>query len=369
MKPSRRMRGPEKRKFWGKYMAICRDIHDPEKLGRIRVECPAVYGKGHLSDWAWPCFRPGEFLLPKEGDGVWIEFQAGDPAYPVWTGVWYTRPDGPNGAPWQEDHDELMDKEGNSVDRDAADHAEDKEHLRHHGHPPYYDPHLKGWLFPSGHRIRVEESPGGQYLELVDPHGRVVRITDEAGVEGIELRDAAGQYIRMHDDNHPEPDEDWYIEVRDKAGNYVRLDSTTDKEFIEVRDKAGNYVRLDSTTDTEFIEVKDKAGNKIRLDATNGAEFVEMQDLAGNKIRLDPVEESMTWTDQHGNIMKTSVDGLFMDIKKDLVMNIAENWNVTVGQNVLHDAGGDTIHKTAGNMTAEAGGNHDTVAGGIIDHR
>jgi hypothetical protein len=28
-------------------------------------------------------------MLPKAGDGVWIEFEAGDPSRPIWTGFWW----------------------------------------------------------------------------------------------------------------------------------------------------------------------------------------------------------------------------------------------------------------------------------------
>jgi hypothetical protein len=28
-------------------------------------------------------------LLPEEEDGVWIEFEAGDPSRPIWTGMWW----------------------------------------------------------------------------------------------------------------------------------------------------------------------------------------------------------------------------------------------------------------------------------------
>ena len=31
----------------------------------------------------------GFFALPKVGAGVWIEFEHGDPDYPIWSGCWY----------------------------------------------------------------------------------------------------------------------------------------------------------------------------------------------------------------------------------------------------------------------------------------
>ena len=31
----------------------------------------------------------GLFALPKKGAGVWIEFEHGDPEYPIWSGGWW----------------------------------------------------------------------------------------------------------------------------------------------------------------------------------------------------------------------------------------------------------------------------------------
>ena len=39
--------------------------------------------------FAKPCFGTGTFFVPEIGEKVWIEFLAGDPACPIWTGAWY----------------------------------------------------------------------------------------------------------------------------------------------------------------------------------------------------------------------------------------------------------------------------------------
>lgn len=43
------------------------------------------------SSWALPCVpmagrQQGVFMVPQLGAGVWIEFEQGDPDYPIWTG-------------------------------------------------------------------------------------------------------------------------------------------------------------------------------------------------------------------------------------------------------------------------------------------
>lgn len=82
-------------RFYGKYRGIVRDVNDDEHLGRIRALVPEVLGD-QLSPWALPCAPyagggMGQFLIPSAGAGVWIEFEAGDPSRPVWSGCWWGR--------------------------------------------------------------------------------------------------------------------------------------------------------------------------------------------------------------------------------------------------------------------------------------
>ena len=79
--------------FFGKYRGIVTDINDPLMLGRVRARVPDVFGDGE-SGWAMPCTPfggsgMGFFALPASGAGVWIEFEHGDPDYPIWVGCWF----------------------------------------------------------------------------------------------------------------------------------------------------------------------------------------------------------------------------------------------------------------------------------------
>lgn len=83
-------------RWYGKYRAFVRDTRDPERLGRLRLEIPAVLGTGTdaWSEWASPCFPYGGnpdcgwYLLPEVGASVWAEFEGGDVQAPIWSGVW-----------------------------------------------------------------------------------------------------------------------------------------------------------------------------------------------------------------------------------------------------------------------------------------
>jgi Type VI secretion system/phage-baseplate injector OB domain len=77
-------------RYYGKYRGTVIDNVDLEQIGRILVEVPDVLGLTP-SSWAMPCvpaagIQSGLFIVPPIGSGVWIEFEQGDPDYPIWTG-------------------------------------------------------------------------------------------------------------------------------------------------------------------------------------------------------------------------------------------------------------------------------------------
>lgn len=78
--------------FFGKYRGTVSDNADPTDRGRIKVKVPAVLGA--VEAWAMPCVPyagqgVGFYSLPASGTGIWVEFEAGDPSYPIWTGCFW----------------------------------------------------------------------------------------------------------------------------------------------------------------------------------------------------------------------------------------------------------------------------------------
>jgi phage baseplate assembly protein gpV len=78
--------------FIGKYRGKVIDNVDPLFQGRIIAEVPAV--PGSLSNWALPCtpyagLGVGFYAMPPIGANVWIEFEGGDPNYPIWVGCFW----------------------------------------------------------------------------------------------------------------------------------------------------------------------------------------------------------------------------------------------------------------------------------------
>jgi uncharacterized protein involved in type VI secretion and phage assembly len=78
--------------FYGKYRGTVSNNLDPLKRGRLQVIVPAVLGD--VTAWAMPCVpyagpNLGFYTMPELGTGVWIEFEAGDPSYPIWSGCFW----------------------------------------------------------------------------------------------------------------------------------------------------------------------------------------------------------------------------------------------------------------------------------------
>jgi len=80
-------------RFFGKYRGVVKDVTDPDHRLRIKALVPAVY-EDKLTPWAMPALpfagrQHGLMLRPEVEDGVWIEFEAGDPSRPIWAGCFW----------------------------------------------------------------------------------------------------------------------------------------------------------------------------------------------------------------------------------------------------------------------------------------
>jgi hypothetical protein len=77
-------------RFYGLYAGVVTSDIDPLSQGRLLVRVPAVHGAQDV--WAVSCVPAGAHALPTVNQPVWIAFQAGDPAQPVWVGTMWERP-------------------------------------------------------------------------------------------------------------------------------------------------------------------------------------------------------------------------------------------------------------------------------------
>jgi len=80
-------------RHYGKFRGTVVNNVDPMQIGRLQVMVPDV-SNVMLSSWAMPCvpvagINMGIFTVPLIGAGVWVEFEQGDPDYPVWVGCFW----------------------------------------------------------------------------------------------------------------------------------------------------------------------------------------------------------------------------------------------------------------------------------------
>ncbi|MBT3222176.1 MAG: hypothetical protein HN348_24140 [Proteobacteria bacterium] len=85
-------------RYWGKYRGRVVNNIDELGLNRLLVAVPTL--PALAESYAMPCapyggFQVGMVLTPQIGANVWVEFENGDPAYPVWTGCFWTEGEKP----------------------------------------------------------------------------------------------------------------------------------------------------------------------------------------------------------------------------------------------------------------------------------
>ena len=78
---------------YGKYRGTVINNVDPMMIGRLMVMVPDV-SNVIPSTWAMPCLpfagiQNGFYAVPAIGSGVWVEYEQGDPDYPIWTGCFF----------------------------------------------------------------------------------------------------------------------------------------------------------------------------------------------------------------------------------------------------------------------------------------
>lgn len=87
------MNNENEHSYYGKYRGTVINNIDPESRGRIQAIVPDVQGLIPTT-FAMPCVPvagkgSGAFFLPEIGAGVWIEFEQGNPDFPIWTGCFW----------------------------------------------------------------------------------------------------------------------------------------------------------------------------------------------------------------------------------------------------------------------------------------
>ncbi len=176
-------------RFYGKYEAVVSSVDDPLGIGRIRARVPAVLGEEAESGWALPCapFGGGKdrgfLFLPEVGDTVWIEFAAGDPCRPIWSGAFWGAPSSAGGE------DDLASESGSELptDGDKTPAGKGRSVLRTR----------------AGHHLVFDDD--GEVVVIAHGGGKAeIRLTKEGEIvikaEKIKLGDGASKALVLGDD-------------------------------------------------------------------------------------------------------------------------------------------------------------------------
>ena len=79
-------------RFYGKYRGTVTKV-DADHVPRIKAKVPSVLADQE-TNWCMPCVPyagkdAGIAFMPEVDAGVWIEFEGGDLAYPIWVGCYW----------------------------------------------------------------------------------------------------------------------------------------------------------------------------------------------------------------------------------------------------------------------------------------
>jgi hypothetical protein len=174
-------------KYYGKYRAVVTDNQDPHNLGRLKVKVPSLMGE-HDIGWAMPCFpygggkNRGVYMIPEQDDGVWVEFEAGNISYPIWSGTWWVKGETPEGI-------------------ESAKPA----------------PDLKIIKSKCGHIIQLDDTPGSEMITIKEAKNGNAIVMDQ---KGIKITDGANSGNEITLDAQG-------ITCKDKNGNGVSLNATS----------------------------------------------------------------------------------------------------------------------------------------------
>lgn len=81
-------------KYYSTYRGSVIDNQDPKGLGRVRINCPTIYGTENPDIWVFPYGvisgnKSGVYWIPPIGAPIYITCENGDPRKPLWSYGWF----------------------------------------------------------------------------------------------------------------------------------------------------------------------------------------------------------------------------------------------------------------------------------------
>jgi len=227
------------RRYFGKYRGIVKDARDPKKLGRLRCQVPEVFGPDLLTDWAWPVLPyggfadNGHFFVPEVESGVFVEFESGNVDRPLWTGCWWSEPEGEAETPKlaREERDETTEPPKGTDLAVTADFQTIREPESPYG--ARY-PRNKVIKTKSGIVIELDDTDGKERLHFWHPTGTYEEIAPDGAVR---RRVQAKRFlvVELDDDIHVKGTRNVVVDgnaTLHVAGDYVVLVEGNKRETI-----------------------------------------------------------------------------------------------------------------------------------------
>lgn len=158
------------KRYYSKYPAIVVSVDDPDKRGRIKFQCPVIFGIDYTHEvWADPADNrlagknTGEFFPPYIGDWVNVMFEYGDTRNPIYSGGYHAK-------------GELSSDFTGSY------------------------PNVRGWTFKSGQKIIIDETTGKETITISNTDGSKIIIGE--GNKTLAAIHASGSNVTFDSDGN-----------------------------------------------------------------------------------------------------------------------------------------------------------------------
>jgi hypothetical protein len=277
-------------RYYGKYRGLVESNEDGTNAGRLLVKVPAIMGEKAIG-WAMPCFPYGGgpdrglYLVPEKDDGVWVEFEAGNIAYPIWSGAWHAKGEAPKGV-------------------DGSDPV----------------PAVKLLKSRCGHIIQLDDTEGKENITIKDGKNLHLVVLDK---EGIKVTDGvnSGQEIVLDGSGIAVTDTNKNKITMDPSGIKVTDGVNSGQEIvldgagITVTDTNKNKITMDSSgikvadgvnsgqevvMDGSGIIITDKNQNKITMDSSSG--YPAGKGITLNGTKRICLEGLIDWLETHQHV-------------------------------------------------------------------
>jgi uncharacterized protein involved in type VI secretion and phage assembly len=219
-------------RYYGKYRGFVVDNDDPEQRARLRLTVPAVLGEAQTG-WALPSLPfggladQGFFSVPEVDAQVWVEFEAGDPNLPIWTGTF-----------WQQSGDPPS---------EAA----------------LSPPTTRVFKTPAGHSLQFDDADGAEKFRLFHPAGTETNV-DENGT--VVITDAGGNTLTLDASSNE-------VVLADANGNTLTMNSGG----TQVEDANGNQIEMAASGITVKGNQVVVEGQQVMLAGQGGEPIIKGQ--------------------------------------------------------------------------------------------